>query len=82
MSYRDVILAEIIEVFEEEGVAPPNEFVDEMILLELGLDSLGFAVLVTKLLDRLGFDPFVESDVPFYPSTFGDFVGFYDARNL
>ena len=82
MSYRDVILNEISAVFREEGIAPPNEFTDDMILMELGLDSLGYAVLVTKLLDILGFDPFVESDTPFYPSTFGDFVAFYDARNL
>jgi acyl carrier protein len=81
MSYRDVIVSEISEVFREEGIAPPSEFSDDMILLELGLDSLGYAVLVTKLLDRLGFDPFVDSDVPFYPSTFGDFVAFYDSRN-
>jgi len=80
MSYRDVIISQLIEVFEEEGIAPPVEFANDIVLLDSGLDSLGFAVLITKLSDRLGFDPFVESDVPFYPATLGEFVAFYDAR--
>ena len=80
ISYRQVIIAQLVEVFEEEGIAPPTDFADEKVLLEMGLDSLGFAVFVTKLSDQLGFDPFVESDVPFYPETLGEFVAFYDAR--
>jgi acyl carrier protein len=80
MSHRNAIIAQLVEVFEEDGIAPPAEFADDLVLLELGLDSLGFAVLVTKLSDQLGFDPFVESEVPFYPETLGEFVVFYDAR--
>lgn len=79
MSHRDDIIRKLIEVFEEDEIAPPVEFSDDIVLLESGLDSLGFAVLVTKL-DQLGFDPFVESDIPFYPVSLGEFVAFYDAR--
>jgi hypothetical protein len=55
---------------------------DDLVLLESGLDSLGFAILVTRLEDVLGFDPFTISNDAYYPVTFGDFVRFYeDAAN-
>ena len=50
----------------------------ETVLLDTGLDSLGFAVLVTVLSETLGFDPFTLSPEPYYPQTFGDFVAFYE----
>jgi len=51
---------------------------DETVLLESsGLDSLGFAILVTRLEEELGYDPFTLSSEAYYPRTFGDFVDFY-----
>lgn len=50
-------------------------------LLESGLDSLGFAILVVRLEEELGYDPFVLAKTPYYPRTFGDFVAFYEANN-
>lgn len=52
---------------------------DDLELLICGLDSLGFATVVTRLEDTLGFDPFasVPEDV-FFPQTFGEFVRFYE----
>lgn len=50
---------------------------DEAILLKSGLDSLGFAILVARLEEELGYDPFVMMDEPVYPSTFGEFVEIY-----
>lgn len=47
-------------------------------LLETGLDSLGFAIFVTSLDEELGFDPFTLSDEAFYPQTFAEFVAFYE----
>lgn len=47
-------------------------------LLDTGLDSLGFAIVVVKLEQALGTDPFLASDEPYYPTTFGEFVNFYD----
>jgi len=47
------------------------------VLLESGLDSLGFAMLVASLEEKLGFDPFVISESANYPSTFQQFVDFY-----
>jgi len=51
--------------------------VDETILLESGLDSLGFAILVARLEEELGYDPFVLMDVPVYPRTLSEFVETY-----
>ena len=50
---------------------------ESTVLLESGLDSLGFAMLVASLEDSLGYDPFVISEDAFYPRTLGDFVDFY-----
>ena len=51
---------------------------DDLVLLESGLDSLCFALIVASLEDELGFDPFTESEDVFFPVTFGDFVRFYE----
>lgn len=50
---------------------------DETVLLESGLDSLGFAILVARLEEELGYDPFVLMDVPVYPRTLIEFVEIY-----
>lgn len=51
--------------------------VDETVLLESGLDSLGFAILVARLEEELGYDPFVMMDVPVYPRTLSEFIEIY-----
>lgn len=51
---------------------------EEALLLETGLDSLGLAMLVVDLEDRLGYDPFTLMDKPVYPRTFGEFVELYE----
>ncbi len=77
-----VIREKIEKVFRDiyrqhaEGPVPPLD--DDLVLLESGLDSLGFGILVARLEEELGYDPFSESDEPYYPRTFGDFVGFYE----
>lgn len=73
---RAVIVAEIAALFDEEGL-PPAELQDSTVLLESGLDSLGFAVLVTRLEDTLGYDPFTLMDEPVYPRTLEEFVDVY-----
>lgn len=51
---------------------------DDLVLVDSGLDSLGFAVLVARLEDRLGVDPFTASEDAQFPVTFGDFVKVYE----
>jgi acyl carrier protein len=49
--------------------------------MESGLDSLAFAVLVARLEDALGVDPFGASQSGEFPVTFGDFVQMYEKLN-
>jgi hypothetical protein len=51
---------------------------DDLVLLDSGLDSLCFAVLVARLEDKLGLDPFTASDDVAFPVTLGDFVKVYE----
>jgi acyl carrier protein len=51
---------------------------DELGLLETGLDSLCFAIIVARLEDRLGLDPFSADDEIDFPVTVGDFIRLYE----
>ena len=55
---------------------------DALPLLESGLDSLCFAIIVAELEDNLGLDPFSDADEVFFPVTFGDFVALYETAAL
>lgn len=71
-----------IEVLEQTGSELlVSELTDNVVLLESGLDSLGFAILVATLEEKLEFDPFTMMDEPFYPTTFGEFVSIYEKMN-
>jgi len=77
MSVRSEVIAQFEQVAEEQNkrLAP---LADDLELLESGLDSLCFAVIVARLEDSLGVDPFTTSgDAPF-PVTFADFVKSYE----
>jgi acyl carrier protein len=81
MSNRDLIIElfnEALEATDSELEAPLE---DNTVLLDSGLDSLGFAILVARLEEELGFDPFVEMEEAIYPTTFAEFVKIYDDRS-
>ncbi len=77
MSVKLTIMDQMTEIAREHGkmLAPLR---DDLVLLDSGLDSLGFAVLVARLEDRLGIDPFTASEDAPFPVTFGDFVKVYE----
>jgi acyl carrier protein len=77
MSMKLTIMSEIEKVAKEHNrtLAP---LTDDLILLNAGLDSLGFAVLVARLEDELGLDPFTTSEDVDFPVTLGDFVSVYE----
>jgi hypothetical protein len=54
---------------------------DSLPLMESGLDSLCFAMVVARLEDELGFDPFAATDVRF-PVTVGEFIHCYESASL
>lgn len=66
------------EALETAGVTPPQSYPDDLLLLQSGLDSLGFAILVTQLENELGYDPFTMTDEAIYPQTFGEFIAIYE----
>ena len=77
MSVRNEILTEFERVAEEQN-KNLAALTDDLPLLDSGLDSLCFAVIVARLEDLLGVDPFsTASDAPF-PVTLGDFISSYE----
>ena len=77
MSIRLTILEQLkqIALEQKKSLAPLN---DDLPLLESGLDSLCFAILVARLEDVVGVDPFTASDDAAFPSTVGEFIRFYE----
>ena len=52
---------------------------DDLVLVDSGLDSLCFAIIVAQLEDELGLDPFSDLDDAFFPISFAEFVQLYEA---
>ena len=73
---RDQITTAMQEIADMRGTEI-GVLVDETVLLESGLDSLGFAILVARLEEELGYDPFVMMDVPVYPRTLSELIDIY-----
>jgi acyl carrier protein len=78
LSVRSLIARELQQVALEHGrtLGPLTE---EMKLLESGLDSLGLAVVVIRLAEALGIDPFDSGKSAASPATFGELVRMYES---
>lgn len=75
---RDLIVRKFSEALEQTSSRLlVEQLSDDSVLLETGLDSLGFAILVALLEEELSIDPFQLMDEPVYPKTFGEFVAIY-----
>ena len=77
MSVRSTIVSQFEEVAKEQK-KKLAVLSDDMVLLDSDLDSLCFAIIVARLEDILGYDPFSASEAVDFPVTFGDFVKFYE----
>ena len=77
MSARPVIeqQIQIVAANQQKRLAPLK---DDLVLLDSGLDSLCFAILVARLEDELGVDPFLDAEDGVFPETLGQFITFYD----
>ena len=77
ISVKDTIRAQFQQVAKEQDrtLAPLS---DELKLVQSGLDSLSFAIVVARLEDSLGVDPFNTTEPVKLPVTFGDFVRLYE----
>jgi acyl carrier protein len=78
MSTRALVL-EQIEIVAEEQKRKLLPLTDDLLLLESGLDSLSFAILVARLEDQFGVDPFSGAGEIKFPRTVGDLVKLYDS---
>ena len=65
-------------VIDADLIANHRAVSDELGLLETGLDSLCFAIIVARLEDMLGVDPFSADDEIDFPVTVGDFIRLYE----
>lgn len=77
MNIEQRIVTQLEKIFSEEQLPVP-EFNYDTVLLNMGLDSLAFAILVVRLESELGIDPFTLSDEPIYPKTLKDFISIYE----
>jgi hypothetical protein len=81
MTIRDLVLKEInIVAAEQDKTLPP--LTDDLALLESGLDSLCFAILVSRLEDATGSDPFASAKASAFPRTVGELIAFYEPLNV
>jgi acyl carrier protein len=76
MSIESIVRAEFEQVAREQEKTL-NGLSNETVLLDSGLDSLCFAIIVARLEDRLGVDPFTAAEDVYFPVTLGDFIKFY-----
>jgi hypothetical protein len=77
MSVRAEILDHFKQVAHEQDkrLGPLS---DELPLLESGLDSLSFAIVVSRLETVLGVDPFSENEGAPFPVNLGEFIRCYE----
>ena len=73
----DAVVRAEFETVAREQEKTLTGLADDTVLLESGLDSLCFAIIVARLEDRLGLDPFTASQEAVFPVTLGDFIRFY-----
>jgi hypothetical protein len=83
MNVREEVIAQFMQVAQDHN-RPLAPLTDNLALLESGLDSLGFAIVVTRLEMALGVDPFSADDYESFPMTLGGFIRCYEnaARQL
>lgn len=74
----DLILEAMQNVAQMQGKVISSEVTGNSVLLDMGLDSLSYAILVVELESKVGFDPFQLEDVAIYPTTMGEFVALYE----
>jgi acyl carrier protein len=77
MTIRSTVQTQFEEVAAEQH-RKLARLSDDLKLLDSGLDSLSFALIVARLEEALGFDPFEDSDDMRFPVTYGDFVRLYE----
>ncbi len=81
MPLRVKILEEIRTLAVEQEINLPP-LIDELRLFDSGLDSLCLAILVSRLEDMTGKDPFGATEQFVYPQTIGDLLHLYEVERV
>jgi excisionase family DNA binding protein len=77
MSIRAAIVAQFEQIAKEKELSlPPLD--NDLLLLDSGVDSLCVAIIVARLEDELGVDPFSGDDHAEIPVTFANLVSLYE----
>lgn len=77
MDIRSEVVAQFRQVAQEQD-KQLGPLTDDLALLDSGLDSLCFAIVVARLEGSLGVDPFSDDEDARFPVTLGDFIRFYE----
>jgi hypothetical protein len=79
MSVRTDVITQLKQVAQEQDKRL-QALADDLPLLDSGLDSLCFAIVVARLEDSLGVDPFsaAAAEDARFPVTLGEFISFYE----
>ncbi|MEM9368867.1 MAG: acyl carrier protein [Planctomycetota bacterium] len=77
---RETIVAMMQRIATESGKTLDATLAEETPLLQSGLDSLDFAILVARLERELGEDPFAALETPVYPKTLGELTNIYESH--
>ena len=75
------VRTDVVSLFEQVAAQQKKKsapLLDELVLLDSGLDSLCLAIIVARLEDTLGVDPFTAAQDADFPVTLGEFIRFYD----
>jgi acyl carrier protein len=77
LSVRSIVISQFEQVVKEQNkqLVPLS---DDLVLLDSGLDSLCFAIVVARLEDVLGIDPFSAAEDIDFPVTLSDFIKIYE----
>jgi acyl carrier protein len=77
------VRSSVVSQFEQVAIEQKRTLArlsDDRKLLDVGLDSLSLALIVVRLEEVLGFDPFDSDEDVQFPVTFGEFVRLYENR--
>jgi hypothetical protein len=75
------VRSEILDQFKQVALEQDKQLgllSDELPLMDSGLDSLCFAIIVSRLETVLGVDPFNENESAPFPVNLGEFIRFYE----
>jgi aryl carrier-like protein len=75
---RTLLIRSMTTIASEYAQSLRADLDDKTPLLQSGLDSLGFAILIARMEEQLGYDPFTLMSEPVYPQTLGELVAIYE----